>query len=114
MRDMLMLRRCRLRQGRYTEDASGVAIALKSPQVLRAVTPYTLGKSTTVHVTYYTQLAAALAQYYAAHGRSVADAVNDATTNISSWVGVPILTTEPLDVTKAATPQPALLDLEPS
>ncbi|MBI3898477.1 MAG: Ig-like domain-containing protein [Gammaproteobacteria bacterium] len=96
--------------GRYTEDASGVAIALKSPQVLRAVTPYTLGKSATVHVTYYTHLAAALAQYYVAQGQAASDAINNANTVIGLWLDLPILTTEPLDITNPANASTSLTD----
>ena len=94
--------------GSYVEEGSGLSVSLAVTQSLRAVSLYTLGSAVNAHVTYYTHIAAGLAEYYAHHGHSVETAVINANSEINSLTGLSILSTPPLVVTDRANASAAL------
>lgn len=85
--------------GSYTEEASGKGVTLKESQVMRAVTFYRSGTSVDLMITPFTNLAAGLAEYKVSQGVPIQTAVTDASTAISTMIGVNILSTEPLNIT---------------
>jgi hypothetical protein len=94
--------------GRYVEEASGLNVTLHSAHGLRAVTSYSVGTPISINVTYYTQLAAALAGFYINQGQGVSTAISNANARISALTGFPILTTRPVDVTDVANASASL------
>ncbi len=85
--------------GSYQEEASGHVVPLQEGQRLLALALYTPDIPLTVHATYWTTLAAGLAQYKVKTGATATQAIEDANKEISDLLGLPILTTVPLEPT---------------
>lgn len=85
--------------GSYTEEASGVTVSLKPGQKVAAVTYFESGSPVTVMVTPWTYVAVGYAVYKISHGTNVGNAITEANTAISNWMGVDILATYPRNVT---------------
>lgn len=89
--------------GFYIEEAgANVKIALTTDHKLTALANFTTGSALNTSVTTYTHLAAGLAKAQIRNGKSVAAAINDANTRISSWVGLNIASVTPKDITDIA------------
>ncbi len=85
--------------GSYTEEASGVGVTLKESQFMRAVTFYRSGTSVDLMITPFTHIAAGLVAYKVGQGVPVQTAVTEASTAISTLLGIDILSTVPLNIT---------------
>ena len=86
--------------GTYTEEASGVEVALSSGQVLRAVSFFTSGEPLSVMITPATHLAAGLVHYRVhREGFSVENAMVQAASTVSTLLGVDIHRIVPKNVT---------------
>ncbi|MDA3870612.1 MAG: hypothetical protein PF589_11890, partial [Gammaproteobacteria bacterium] len=88
-----------VRDGRYTEEASGVSVELLDGQALRAYMFYEQGSAITVQITPLTHLATCLADYKIGHGINVNNAITEAASIFSGLAGIDILGTRPLDIT---------------
>ncbi len=88
-----------IRDGRYTEEASGVSVELLDGQALRAYMFYEQGSAITVQITPLTHLASCLADYKIGHGINVNNAITEAASIFSGLAGIDILGTRPLDIT---------------
>ena len=88
-----------VRDGRYTEEASGVSVELLDGQTLRAYMFYEQGSAITVQITPLTHLASCLADYKINHGINVNNAITEAASIFSGLAGIDILGTRPLDIT---------------
>ncbi len=85
--------------GLYVEEASGTLVSLAPGQALRAADNYVSGRNLVVSVTYFTNLAAGLSQFFVSTGQTVPDAISQANAAISAMAGVNIRTTSPIDIT---------------
>ncbi|WP_345855777.1 hypothetical protein [Shewanella algae] len=99
-RDMPIL--LEVRGGYYIEEASGTTISLNDEQWLNAVYNYTHGEDLDLMVTTWTHLATAEAVYRIKQGVDAKSAVDDANSAVSSWLGVDILKTYPVNITDAS------------
>ncbi len=88
-----------VKDGSYTEEASGQGVNMKPGQVLRAVTFYRSGSRVDLMVTPFTNLAAGLVAFKIREGSSIQNAVTEATSAISTMAGIDILTTTPHNIT---------------
>lgn len=90
--------------GSYVEESTGVTVALdiNGNEILTALTNHVAGEPVTIAVTAYTHVAAALARHLITTGESVENAIYTANHRITQWVGLPIIETIPLDITKSA------------
>ena len=91
--------------GAYLEEASGLQVQIdqSNGQKLSAVQLYQSGQPVTVNTTFFTTLATGLAEYLVqTQGRAVADAVQAANQQISTWAGFDIVKTSPLNVADPA------------
>ncbi|MBI3772250.1 MAG: hypothetical protein HY272_06085 [Gammaproteobacteria bacterium] len=86
------------RGGAFTDLVSGAHIDVDSDQVLRAVTLYRSGEPLSLMVTPLTHIAAGLAEYKAAHGVAVGDAVTKSNAEISKLFQVDIINTHPFSI----------------
>ncbi|RFA24364.1 hypothetical protein CAI21_21900 [Alkalilimnicola ehrlichii] len=93
--------------GRYFEEASGRNVELQSSDALYAVYDYQAGDEVTTSLTYYTTLAAGLAEHMVRTGTPVRQAIVDANRTISDLLGLDIREVTPLEVTQVdnATPE---------
>ncbi len=99
--------------GYYIEEASGVQIQLKPDQgqKLLAVTYYRSGVPVTISATFATTVAAGYAEYLVSkQGQSPINAVINANSAMSQWMGFDIETTTPLDVSRIENASPVLTD----
>jgi len=96
--------------GRYDEEASGRSVALRSGDFLRAVYDYSQGEEISVSLTYYTTLAAGLADYMVSTGTSPQKAVEKSNTTISDLVGLDIREVVPLEIVDSANATPVVTD----
>ncbi len=85
--------------GQYLEEASGSTVPLQAGQKLRAVSNYIAGQTITVHATYWTTVAAGLAEYKLRTGAAPMQAVTAANAEISALLGLDITTTTPVNPT---------------
>src|SRR3569832_1027620 len=76
--------------GRYTEEASGVAVDVGEGQVLRAVAHYVSGQPLSLMVTPLTQLAAGLAEYQIMHNTKTRTAVDVALASMNNLFGLAV------------------------
>ncbi|WP_156897041.1 hypothetical protein, partial [Ferrimonas kyonanensis] len=88
--------------GYYVEEATGKAVSLTDEQFLWAVLNYEHGTDIKTMVTTWTHVAAADAAFQVSNGLSVADAVDKANSEMSSWLGVDITSTYPVNITDPA------------
>ena len=94
--------------GYYIEEATGLQSKLnidtnKGPiDRLTALVNYTEGSALQVSATTFSHIAAGLAQYQIGKGIAVAAAIDDANKQLSTFVGVDILSTTPLQITDIA------------
>lgn len=86
-------------KGRYVEEADGLSIPLEKNHKLSAVGNYVSGKPISMSVTYWTTLAAGLAQYKIKVGGPVAKAITEANAAISDMIGLDIISVIPKDPT---------------
>lgn len=104
--------------GRYIEEATGKVVAFGEADVLRAVYNYEYeeNRETQVAVTFYTHMAAGLADYRIRKGDAgVAEAINQANARFSEMLGVDITQVLPQDVTDSANApkdDPATVDVD--
>ncbi|MFQ5589459.1 MAG: hypothetical protein ACE5F7_11550, partial [Nitrospiria bacterium] len=91
-----------VRGGSYVEEASGENVSLAPGQLLRAITFYKSGSPVRLMVTPFTNVAAGLAEYKIKGGVPIENAVTEASTAITSMVGVDILTVVPANITDLA------------
>lgn len=89
--------------GYYIEERSALQVPLETGQVLTALTNFTMGQNVTVSATAYTHIAAGLARRLIATGATVPAAITEANNRVTQWLGVPILSTLPVDITIAAS-----------
>lgn len=92
--------------GRYIEEATGEVVNFGEADVLRAVYNYQYEENTErqVAVTFYTHVAAGLADYLIRKGGvAVAEAIDQANEDFSNILGVDITQVLPLDVTASAS-----------
>ncbi|MDH5327644.1 MAG: Ig-like domain-containing protein [Gammaproteobacteria bacterium] len=87
--------------GRYIEEASAINIPLQATQnhILRAVAHLVPGNTVKVNVTTWTNIATGIAQYRIANGSSVDNAIFSANYDVSTILGLDILSTVPRDIT---------------
>ncbi len=99
--------------GAYLEEASGLQVQIDRTkgQKLSAVQLYQSGQPLTVNTTFFTTVAAGLAEYLVqGQGRAVTEAVQTANAQISAWAGFDIVATSPLNVADAANRAAVLTD----
>ena len=87
--------------GHYVEEASGIPVPLLPTQHLLAVGNYVSGQPITSSVTYWTTLAAGLAEYKISVGASADKAVKQANDDITAILGLDIIAITPKDPTDA-------------
>ena len=99
-------------EGAYLEEASGLQVQIDPTkgQKLAAVQLYQSGQSVVVNTTFFTTLAAGLAEHLVEEGRAVSDAVQTANAQLSAWAGFDIVATSPLNVADAANRAAVLTD----
>lgn len=86
------------RGGAFDDLVSGAHIEMDSDQVLRAVELYHSGQPLSLMVTPLTHIAAGLAEYKAAHGVNVDDAVTTANAEISKLFQLNVTQTRPFSI----------------
>lgn len=91
-------------EGNYLEEATGKTVALDpvENENLTALMNHVAGESVTIAVTPFTHVAAALARYSIAAGNNVVGAIDDANHRVTQWIGLPIVSTIPLDITQSS------------
>jgi len=96
--------------GYYTEEASGKRVILKDGQSLRAVTFYVSGEPLEVMVTPFTNLAAGLVVFKIAQSINVSVAITEASSAITSFMGLDILGTYPRNITDSNNASSVMTD----
>ena len=89
--------------GYYIEERSALQVPLEAGQVLTALTNFKMGENVTISATAYTHMAAGLARRLIETGATVSTAITEANNRVTQWLGVPILSTLPVDITIAAS-----------
>ncbi len=94
-------------EGNYTEPASTTGAKVTIPFLVNdelcAVANYQTGKSQTIAITYFTNLAYGLALNKIKNNTPVSQSVTEANQEISDWLGFDIITTQPADITNASS-----------
>ena len=92
-----------IRGGSYVEEASERTVELQPEQRLRAVANYTQGRPLTLHATYWTTLAAGLAEYKVRIGATPTQAVTAANREINELLALDVTTVTPQNPTSAGS-----------
>ena len=100
----------KITDGRYTEEVSGLVVGLAKEDFLISVTNYEQGTSISSSITYYTTLAAGLAEVFYRQGMTASESVERGNQEISTLIGLDIQKTIPFDITDAGNAEPKIND----
>lgn len=94
--------------GSYKEEFSGNAVDLKDGQRLSALINYEQGEDITTSLTYFTSIAAGLAEFRIRSGADPQEAIAMANSSISEMLDIDIAGTLPVDITDPLNASPSL------